>query len=326
VTVDVRRSLALGLVFLAVAGLVSACGGSPAAKAHASHADPVVAKVDGTAIRYRQVATRIDLFKLAAPGRAAHIGGPSLAEEVRGELVDEALVLRAARRSHLSVPKAQVRRDLAALEANFVPGLYPTSRAFLSALRKLGLGTSDLRTYVAESDLIALYLDRNAHPRPVTEAQVAAWYRAHETELRGPEQYHLRQILVATPTTARLVEKDLRAGQSFAALARRYSIDKASAARGGDLGWAPLNAYVTPFADAAKRLKVGQVSGIVKSAYGYHIIELLGIRPGSLPALASVASQIRSYLEGQAQQRAVQSVVAKLRAKAKVQIYPMPKA
>jgi len=155
---------------------------------------------------------------------------------------------------------------------------------------------------------------------------VAEWYRSHEAELRGPTEYHVRQILVPSRSLAEAVERELRRGRSFGDLVRRYSQDRQSRAHGGDLGWAPLSAYVPSFAQAVSRLRVGQVSGIVESPYGYHIIELLGIRPGSLPALATVAPQIRSYLEGQAQQRAIASLVAKLRAKAKVQIYPMPKA
>jgi parvulin-like peptidyl-prolyl isomerase len=307
-----------------------ACGATGAASSAGARSgtgnSAKAAVVNGQVITQGQVQVRLNMFKLAQPGQATTFNARSVRQQIVQELVDEALLLQAARGEHIAASPQQVAKDYRSLASQFVPGVYPTARQFDQALRRLGLTTGMLKAYVAQSDTISAYLAKNAKVPAVTDQEVSAWYQAHQAELRGPEEYHLRHILVRTKAQAETILADLRGGQSFAALAQKYSIDKGSAAKGGDLGWAPLSQYVTAFADAAAKLKVGEISGIVHSPYGYHIIELLGTRPGSLPSLAQVAPQIRSYLEGQAQQSAVSALLAKLRQKAKVQIYPPPKA
>lgn len=86
-----------------------------------------------------------------------------------------------------------------------------------------------------------------------------------------------------------------RAGADFAALARQNTDDQASKATGGVMNAAPRNAYVTPFDSAGWLLKPGEMSGIVSSPYGYHIIRR--------PPLAEVQTQIRQWLEYQAGRR-----------------------
>jgi parvulin-like peptidyl-prolyl isomerase len=71
-------------------------------------------------------------------------------------------------------------------------------------------------------------------------------------------------------------------GEDFAALAANYSTD-ASAANGGDIGWIRKGQTIEPFQTAAFNLTVGQISGVVKTAAGYHVIQLLGQRNQSIP-------------------------------------------
>ncbi|MEO8393897.1 MAG: peptidylprolyl isomerase, partial [Chloroflexota bacterium] len=82
-----------------------------------------------------------------------------------------------------------------------------------------------------------------------------------------------RHILVADETTANTVLAALKAGESFASLAKSMSSDN-SASGGGELGWAPATNYVKEFADAAKAAEIGALVGPVKSQFGYHIIQV----------------------------------------------------
>lgn len=86
--------------------------------------------------------------------------------------------------------------------------------------------------------------------------------------------YHLRHILVKSDADAQKVLAALKAGTPFEELARAASKD-GSAQQGGDLGWSPLAGYVPEFAKAAAALQPKQVSGIVKTQFGFHIIEAL---------------------------------------------------
>jgi parvulin-like peptidyl-prolyl isomerase len=99
------------------------------------------------------------------------------------------------------------------------------------------------------------------------------------TEAHAPaketEQVHARHILVADEATGSTVLERLAAGEDFAALATELSTDTGSKDSGGDLGWFPKGAMVPAFEEAAFTLAVGETSELVKSDYGYHIIQVL---------------------------------------------------
>lgn len=100
-----------------------------------------------------------------------------------------------------------------------------------------------------------------------------------------PEQYTYSQIVKYPPTLneakqrtrEKLLEmrERISKGARFDALARMYSEDPGSAVRGGEMDFTPKEGYVKPFADALARLNVNQVSGVVETEYGFHIIQLL---------------------------------------------------
>lgn len=88
------------------------------------------------------------------------------------------------------------------------------------------------------------------------------------------EQIHIRQILVSSPQTAQDILKQLRAGGDFAKLAQQYSLDEASKVNGGDLGWSPRGRFDPQLEAIAFQLKPGQISDVIQTQFGYHIIKL----------------------------------------------------
>jgi parvulin-like peptidyl-prolyl isomerase len=89
------------------------------------------------------------------------------------------------------------------------------------------------------------------------------------------EQVHARHILVATEDEAMNVLIKLTSGETFASLAAAYSQDRSTSSSGGDLGYFPRGVMPREIEDVAFSLPAGRVSGIVKSEYGYHIIEVM---------------------------------------------------
>src|SRR5262249_17933788 len=83
-----------------------------------------------------------------------------------------------------------------------------------------------------------------------------------------------RHILVASEEDAQEVLAALKAGESFAELAKAVSTDTGSGANGGELGWAPAANYVPEFEQAVKDAPIGEIVGPVKSEFGYHIIQV----------------------------------------------------
>lgn len=102
----------------------------------------------------------------------------------------------------------------------------------------------------------------------VTDEEIKTQYEQMKTELKASH------ILVADEETAKEVKQKLEDGADFAELAKEYSTDKASAEKGGDLGYFTVGTMVPEFENAAYKLEVGEISEPVKTQHGYHIIKL----------------------------------------------------
>ncbi|MBN9576709.1 MAG: peptidylprolyl isomerase [Alicycliphilus denitrificans] len=136
------------------------------------------------------------------------------------------------------------------------------------------------------SDVMLERIDRQNAPSDAAALQQArAIYTAKPERFKAGEQVHVRHILIAgnTPESRARAEKlleELKAGADFATLAKENSADKGSADNGGDLGLFGRNRMVPPFEEAAFELKnKGDLSGVVESQFGYHIIQLEGRKP-----------------------------------------------
>ncbi len=123
--------------------------------------------------------------------------------------------------------------------------------------------------------------------RSVYEVQVLRTKMMEDQEVdlqASKSQVLARHILVDTEAEALAVEELLKQGVDFAEVARKYSKDTGSGQNGGELGWAPASNYVPEFADAVSTLPIGQISELVKTQFGYHIIQVIAREDLPLPA------------------------------------------
>ncbi|WP_458414426.1 peptidylprolyl isomerase [Schinkia sp. CFF1] len=118
-----------------------------------------------------------------------------------------------------------------------------------------------LRLQLIQDKALAKYID-------IPEADMKKKYAEMKPEIKASH------ILIKDEKTAKEVLQKVKSGEDFAKLAKEYSEDPGSAAKGGDLGYFSTGVMTKPFEDAAYALKVGEVSGLVKSEFGYHIIKL----------------------------------------------------
>jgi parvulin-like peptidyl-prolyl isomerase len=125
------------------------------------------------------------------------------------------------------------------------------------------------------------------------------------------EQVHARHILVNSEGEAETVLTRLQNGEDFAALAAEYSVDVTTKDQGGDLGWFPRGGLLVPeVEDAAFSLQVNEVSGVIASAWGYHIVQTLEFDPNR---------EIDQETQQRLRQEAVQRWLESLRGAADIQ-------
>lgn len=153
----------------------------------------------------------------------------------------------------------------------------------------------------------------------VTPQQVEDYYKSHIGQFTAVAERRASHILITVPedatakqkeeakAKAEAIAKQVRADpKAFAEIARKDSQDPGSAANGGDLGYFTQTAMVKPFADAVfDAKKVGEIIGPVKSQFGWHIIELTGIKPAKQLSFDEAKAQIEAQLNQQAAQKAL---------------------
>lgn len=146
----------------------------------------------------------------------------------------------------------------------------------------------------------------------VAEEELRRYYDEHQQEFGTPEERRAAHILVSVVDAASQAERDAAKAKAekllqqakqdparFAELAKANSEDPGSAANGGDLGFFGRSMMVKPFEDATYALKQGEISGLVKSDFGYHIIKLLATKPPKLQPYAAVRAGIDGKLRQQ---------------------------
>lgn len=169
-------------------------------------------------------------------------------------------------------------------------------KAQLDGIRQQILATALLRDYLAKN--------------PVTDAEVKAEYEKAKAQAADKE-YHAYHILVEKEDEAKAIIAKLKAGAKFDELAKQ-SKDPGSATKGGDLDWAPANAYVPPFAAALTTLQKGQFTETpVKSEFGYHVIKLDDVRAAKIPSLEEVKDRFVNGLQQQKAQKFEEGLVKK---------------
>jgi peptidyl-prolyl cis-trans isomerase D len=164
----------------------------------------------------------------------------------------------------------------------------------------------------ARAEYVVLSMETIGAQLTVSDAEIKAWYDGHKERFAQLEERRASHILIASEklgkdkarAKAEEILVEIRKNPAgFADLARKNSDDPGSAAKGGDLGFFGRGMMVKPFEEATFKLKDGEVSGIVESDFGFHIIKLTGIHEGKEKPLAEVKGEIEAELKKSAASR-----------------------
>ena len=241
-----------------------------------SATDYVVLRVNGDEIHRSDV---LELWQTLFEGRKApdfDTQDAAIKKNVLTGLVSEKLALQQA--------------DKAGIEAE------PAMRKKIDMLRK--------------QVLIQEWMSRATKDK-VTDESVRSYYEQKIVKQGPQDELHVRHILVKTPEEAKTAYERLKKGEDFATVAKAASVDKGSSANGGDIGWIKRDMVVPEFAEAAYKLKNGEISKPIKSPFGWHMIEVIERRTRQPQAFAEVKDQVAQEALGQATRDVVQDLLKK---------------
>jgi peptidyl-prolyl cis-trans isomerase C len=182
-----------------------------------------------------------------------------------------------------------------------------------------------LREEVRRSLLVDKLLAREARVQ-IDPKQVEEYYREHQERFQRPPMVRASHILVkieggdraGAQQRAEELRKRAQQGEDFSALARQFSQDPLTKDKGGDLGFFPE--HPTPLAKAAFRLNEGEISEVIETPYGLHVLKVTGKRPAGIAPLEEVFNDIKDMLEEDAQEEREEKLVEELRARSKIEI------
>lgn len=326
-----------GLALAASAGAYAATKLSLTVNGHKSSAEPVsikgvtyvplrsVAELLGANVNYNASSGAIAVTSKSGVGNeaVASVNGASISKsqlydamaalggaQTLDTLIQEELVKQEADKKAIVISAQDIDAEVARIKKQF------TSEAdFQAALQQSGMTLDSLKKQIPMQLRIRKLLEPQAK---VTDDEVKQYFEANKASYGQPEQVRASHILVATQAEADDIEKQLKAGADFAALAKAKSLDTGSKDAGGDLGFFGKGTMVPEFEQAAFSLKVGEVSDPVKSQYGYHVIKVTDHKDAVTATFESKQAEIRDQLVQQKISQLASTYLADLKAKAKI--------
>lgn len=291
----------------------------------------LAAKVNGEGITRARLQSGVDASMRQGRMNYGGITQPKqykrLQREVLDQLIAQELLWQEAKRQDFVVAPAEVDKALAQLR-----GRYPTEQAYLNGLEQNGFTPESYREDLKRHMSVRRWARETlAKKITVSDAEVHEYYVTNQPRFAQPEQIDARHVLIklapdadeaAVMAARRQIEQILaraKSGADFAELARQHSQDT-SASRGGELGFLPRGRLVKPFEDAAFALKPGEISGVVRTQYGFHIIKLQARRDARVVSEPQAAPAIRQHLSSSKLQDALVEHARALRQQGSVEI------
>lgn len=310
------------------AGTTAAKPAEPPAKPIPAVLPEVIADCNGDTIPKAE-------FEGAVRAVEQRAGGPIPAEKrdevyrgVLNDLVAYRLLKQETKQRSLNVTDADVDQRINAFKQQM-----GTEANFKAALQAQQITEAKLREDARTDLLVSKLLDQEVNQKVLVKpTDIAAFYEKNPDRFQQGETMRASHVLVLVPAEAtpqaraalraraETALKAAKAGKDFGQLARQYSQDS-SAQRGGDLGFFPRGQMVPAFDQAAFALSPGQVSELVETQFGYHIIKATEKRPARIVPFVEAAAQIQQFLEQEQRQEKSKALVDQLKAKGKVQIF-----
>lgn len=304
-------------------------GSKPAAAATpAPKSGGTVGRVNGRAISRRDFDLMVQVqFRQRGPGERRHEDLEAVRASALDALIDAELLYQKAQEAKITVPDAETRAETERLK-NLLGGPEETA----TFLKESGLEPRDLDEQVRRNLVVKRFIDTEvAKGIEVSDAQAKAWYDAHPESVSRPESVRISQIVVPVGSDAsankrsdarqkaEAILKEIQGGKDFGEMARLHS-GGPEAQRGGDAGWVWAGGGALPAVErAALALKPGQMSDIVESRRGFHLLKATDRRPAGPIPFAEAKPGVIERVRAEQRDEKLRLYLADLRRKATIE-------
>ena len=288
------------------------------------------AKVNGVEITNAMLEKNFEEYQRENNVNIAGIRYPDrvrdMKREVLEELIDQELVWQVVQEKDLYASADDVDRSLQQLRSQF-----DSEDEFLTRITIEGFTADGYRDHVRRMTSASLYMQHISKTAAVTIDEMHDFYVDNPDKFEVPEMVRARHILLKVHPNAKdkmrgkvrdrmsAIIAELDAGIEFATLAAMYSEDGSKSA-GGDLGFFHRGEMVESFAEAAFATAVGEVTGVVETVYGLHIIKVEDRRPSQIVLEEIARQQIYDYLLEVKRRQAIRDELGALRTDADIKI------
>lgn len=290
--------------------------------------DPV-ARVNGAAIPAADLQKALTAFGKSPSASQVPPGQEKAVQQfLLNQMIGGELMYQVAKNTPVKDQDKQISDALGRLKARF-----KTDEDYKKGLQEQGLNEKDLRELIRRNVIIENHIEQVVVPKQtVTDAEVKEFYDKNPETFTQPGQVRASHILITLDAKATDADKkkakdkaedllkQIKAGADFAKLAQENS-GCPSSKQGGDLGYFGKGQMVKPFEEAAFAMKPGEVSGVVETQFGYHIIKLTERKAPSKVAFDDVKAKIADSLKRKKVSEAINTILEDAKKKAKIEVY-----
>ena len=298
------RLMFLSISILAIAGLYPAIAAdSPKSE------EGKVATVNGVDISRKDYNREVQLYKdrMARDGQSLNEQQINIiGNQILDRMIETELLYQESRKQGVRIAPDEVEAQLGKIKERF-----SNEQEYVAAIGQMNLTEDGVRAQIEKGLAInQLVKTRIADNIKIEEEESQRFYDANPELFKQPEEVKASHILVKVEQDAdaqkksaagekiEQIQQRLKKGEDFAAVARETS-EGPSAPNGGDLGYFKRGTMVKPFEDAAFALEVNQVSDVVETQFGYHLIKVYDKKPEKVLAYAEVKGQLEQHLKQQ---------------------------
>ncbi|TAL24925.1 MAG: hypothetical protein EPN94_06335 [Nitrospirae bacterium] len=261
-------------------------------------------------------------------GRVSSEKMEELRKSALASLIEGELLYQEGKRRGISVKKSEVKEVVDKNKAAF-----KKKKDFYNALEKMGLTEESFKKLIEKGFVARDLLKQELEDKiKLSEADLEDYYNKNKGKFFSPNKIRLREILIGVSPTATQEEREekkkkaedllkkIKAGGDFAELAYNYSEDDFRV-KGGDLGMSHKGRLLPELEEEAESLNIGEVSGLIETISGYHIIKLEEQEPARQLAFSEVKDSLKKELESRRYNEAKEAIIKSLKEKANIKIY-----